>query len=221
MSRSDVCTICLQPGHTAAACPVDKRRREQRGASGLVALAATAALAFGAALMLLFAHTADAAELGIQTASWHDRNQPSGELYRTATPGLYLRTSSGWTVGAYSNSIGRLSVHTGYTATVALTERLSAGLYVGAVTGYQRRTTRTEWCSTQPGGSDAQPCRDGLYLNWVTTETGGSKTYIAPLVVPSVAIALTDSVALRINVLPMSHTKGATAVNAAFEVTLP
>lgn len=203
--------------------PAEPSMRHDHRSAGIVVgtLATIFIVTLFALVMTLFSHTASAAVLGVQTVSWHDRNQPNGEPYRADTPGLYLRTDSGWTVGAYSNSIGRLSVHAGYAASLALTERISAGLYVGAVTGYQHRTTHIEWCSTQPGSSDVQPCRQGLYLNWVTTESGGSKTYLAPLIAPSVAVKVSDSVALRLNVLPMPRDKGATAVNVAIEVTLP
>jgi hypothetical protein len=164
---------------------------------------------------------AGAETIGINLATWHDQHHDNGAAYRSTTPGLYMRAESGLTAGIYHNSIGRWSVHAGYSADLELTERVSAGLYVGAVSGYQRHTTRTEWCSAQPGGTDAQPCRDGLYLNWATTSDGGSsKTYLAPLVAPSLRVQLSGAAALRVNLMPKSREKGSSAINLSIEMPL-
>ncbi len=56
--------------------------------------------------------------------------------YEAITPGAYARHESGFTVGAYRNSIGRPSAYAGWTFE---TEDRRFALTVGAVTGYEKR----------------------------------------------------------------------------------
>lgn len=53
--------------------------------------------------------------------------------FNNANPGLYLRTESGLTAGAYYNSERRMSAYAGYTQ-----EWGPVGVTVGVITGYKR-----------------------------------------------------------------------------------
>lgn len=85
-----------------------------------------------AALVFLAARPAQAQTLGLHVATWHDR---SG--YNNINPGVYVRTDSGFTAGAYRNSIRKPSVHAGYTWAKP-TSFGDISLTAGAVTGYDR-----------------------------------------------------------------------------------
>lgn len=58
--------------------------------------------------------------------------------YNNFNPGLAYRTDSGWTLGAYRNSIRRTSVYAGRQFDWGLTPDLQASVTVGAVSGYYR-----------------------------------------------------------------------------------
>lgn len=72
------------------------------------------------------------AAVGAHVASWH-----SEDGYNNRNPGLYLRTTGGWAVGAYRNSIRRDSAYAGRAFTAELVLGLRAELLVGGVTGYE------------------------------------------------------------------------------------
>lgn len=56
--------------------------------------------------------------------------------YETFTPGAYVRHESGFTAGAYRNSIGRNSAYAGWTLE---TDDKRFAITAGAVTGYDRK----------------------------------------------------------------------------------
>lgn len=121
----------------------DRTARTQIGGITPMGAVATAAVAVGAALMMLFAHTADAAGLGIHTVTWHDHATTSdGAPYHSVTPGLYVRTDAGLTLGVLSNSIGRISTYAGWTWHTDEQRPISAALTAGGITGYTDRPVR-------------------------------------------------------------------------------
>jgi hypothetical protein len=85
-----------------------------------------------AAAALAISQTASAAqpaEIGLHLISLHARHG-----YETATPGVYVRMSTGMTAGLLRNSEGRASTYLGYTWETA--DRRWA-LTVGGITGYR------------------------------------------------------------------------------------
>jgi len=84
------------------------------------------------AIALLAANASHAATIGLHTVSWHD--QPG---YHSRTPGLYLRTASGITMGALQNSEGHASAYAGYTASTSEARPISAAITVGLIHGYE------------------------------------------------------------------------------------
>lgn len=90
--------------------------------------------------------------------------------YETATPGIYARHESGFTVGAYRNSIGRPSAYAGWTF-----EQGRYALTVGAVTGYQRKCHTERWEDEH-----------GKHTNPVCS--GHTPNAIGPLIAPSVKV---------------------------------
>jgi hypothetical protein len=74
--------------------------------------------------------------LGLHLATAHF-GQPADEHLQGVTPGVYLRSAAGLTVGAYRNSYGSGSAYAGWTWSTA-DGRWS--ITAGAVTGYPRAT---------------------------------------------------------------------------------
>jgi hypothetical protein len=83
-------------------------------------------------LLLLFPMLASAQTVGLHLVSGHEH----GGL-NNINPGVYVRFDNGVTFGAYRNSYKRVSTYLGYTAEV-FADRVSLGVTVGAITGYQR-----------------------------------------------------------------------------------
>ncbi len=92
--------------------------------------------------------------------------------YEAVTPGAYARHESGFTLGAYRNSIGRASAYAGWTFE---TEDRRFALTVGAVTGYERRCRIDRF--EHAGGIATVPRCSG--------HTGGK---VGPLLAPSVRL---------------------------------
>ena len=82
-----------------------------------------------ALLGTFMSHGAQAATFGVHAGSVH---VPSGAYQNNFNPGMYLRTDDGVTVGAYYNTLRRVSFYAGYTV-----EYGPVGLLGGLVTGYQ------------------------------------------------------------------------------------
>lgn len=72
--------------------------------------------------------------IGLHLATAHF-GQPADLQLQAATPGIYLRSAAGLTVGAYHNSQGAASAYAGWTWSTA-DGRWS--ITAGAVTGYPR-----------------------------------------------------------------------------------
>lgn len=83
-----------------------------------------------AAALLCALSPADAQVLGMHTASVH---VPSYSWQSNENPGLYLRTQSGLTVGAYRNTLSRQTVYAGWTWPVAG----PVDMTLAAATGYR------------------------------------------------------------------------------------
>jgi len=69
--------------------------------------------------------------VGAHLASWHSR--PG---YNNTNPGIYVRLNNGLAVGAYRNSLEKTSAYVGAHFDIALSERVSAGVTAGVVSGY-------------------------------------------------------------------------------------
>jgi len=82
------------------------------------------ALAFS--LVVLAVSKCNADTVGVHLVSAHQ-----GGGYNNVNPGVFYRTDSGWTAGAYHNSVSKLSVYAGRTWGYG---RL--GLTLGLATGY-------------------------------------------------------------------------------------
>lgn len=72
--------------------------------------------------------------LGLHLATAHF-GAPSNSDLQSATPGVYLRTEAGLTLGAYANSHGRRSAYAAWTFS---TTDGRWSITAGAVTGYPR-----------------------------------------------------------------------------------
>jgi hypothetical protein len=77
------------------------------------------------------ASCAQAQTVGLHLGSVHER---AG--FNNVNPGAYVRGADGWTVGAYRNSVRRLSVYGGRTWESPAWHGLSAAVTVGVVSGY-------------------------------------------------------------------------------------
>ena len=68
----------------------------------------------------------------------HHYGQEPGYWYKlnNNTGGLFYTTESGLTVGAYNNSLSRLSLAAGYTWTPIKQKHVDVSLIAGAATGY-------------------------------------------------------------------------------------
>jgi hypothetical protein len=130
--------------------------------------------AFCAVALALFASSASASTVGLHVATAHFGSR-SGQ-FETATPGLYLRSASGLTLGAYRNSDGDPSAYVAWTWE---TESRHFAVTSGAVVGYQ-------------------------------------SARIAPLLVASARVPITQRTAMRLALLPKPK-GGAAGVHLAIE----
>jgi hypothetical protein len=60
-----------------------------------------------------------------------------GRGYNNSNPGAYVKTTKGYTAGTYYNSERRQTFYLGRTFETQLVPWLSAGVTVGAITGYR------------------------------------------------------------------------------------
>jgi hypothetical protein len=72
------------------------------------------------------------AAVGLHLASHH-----SLPGYNNSNPGVYVKTTEGYTAGTYYNSERRQTFYLGRTFEAQLVPWLSAGVTVGAITGYR------------------------------------------------------------------------------------
>jgi hypothetical protein len=132
------------------------------------------------------ARAAEGAVIGLHVGTLH---MPARPTDHNLNPGLYLKTESGLTLGGYRNSLGRGSVY--------LAQTWSAGpfsLTLGAVSGYRRRAYDAP-CSMQDHGKPEWMlgCK-----SWDTRV----KTWLAPLVAPSVAGPSIAGITPRLTFMP-------------------
>lgn len=91
-----------------------------------------------------------------------------GSGMRTLTPGVYaLHKSSGFTIGAYNNSLGRASVYTGLTL-----ERGNFQLTLGAVTGYSK-------AKVLPMAAPSYKMADGWRISAIPNPFGESALHLS------------------------------------------
>lgn len=127
--------------------------------------------------------------VGLHWLSGHTRGG-----YEAVTPGLYLRTGQGATVGAYRNSYHHLAAYVGVTQDLRVSPSVTVSLTLGVIAGY----------------------REGQ----VTPGPRGDLT-LAPLVAPSILIHDSDGTGARFTFLPPTSPKGAGVVHLSLEWRLP
>lgn len=88
------------------------------------------------ALALALALAATTAQAGVFGQHIGSQHWPSRD-YNNVNPGLYYRSDTNWTVGAYRNSYRRLSVYAGKTFATDLPGGFEAAVTVAAISGYE------------------------------------------------------------------------------------
>jgi len=142
------------------------------------------------------AHAQTVIGLHLVTAHVPNRGQEG------VNPGLYSRFSNGLTLGAYRNSLDRLSVYGGITFNVAG----PVDLTLGAVTGYKREEVAV------PSKTVMVPVGDGSVMAPVQRCSNGDRPpchvvrgltphNIAPLVAPSIRLPEVMGVVPRVSVM--------------------
>lgn len=101
-------------------------RPVRRGA--VLAWVTAAAAVIGA---LVLATPVKAETIGAHVGSWH--SEPG---FNNVNPGAYYRDDSGATIGAYRNSIRRVSTYAGWTWSKPITQGVQASVTAGVITGY-------------------------------------------------------------------------------------
>ncbi len=133
--------------------------------------------------------------LGLHTATWHSANRSDiDQPYESRTPGVYMRTPGGLTVGHLSNSLGNRSTYVAWTLPLASSQTHHR---TGRITSAQASIDLTA----------------GVITGYPTAP-------VMPLLTPSLSLRI-GSIAMRLIALPKGHPKGAAAVNLAFEINLP
>lgn len=97
--------------------------------SARVFLAISAGAVLAAAVVTA---SADEVTVGGHLATYHFNMEPE-QSFKNLNPGLYVRTESGLTLGAYRNSLARRSAYAGWTFA---TRDDRFAVTVGGVTGY-------------------------------------------------------------------------------------
>jgi hypothetical protein len=131
---------------------------------------------------------AESVIVGIHLLSAH---VPHSSDLREVNPGIYVR-ADGYTLGVYQNSLSRISVYAGYTLE---TENKVFALTLGFLSGYQRVQTDTD-CN--------DPKIKTIRTSWPRcyTQKGGSKTFLAPLIAPSMALPTVFNIVPRLTYAP-------------------
>ena len=81
---------------------------------------------------LVLAMPVKAETIGAHVGSWH--SEPG---FNNVNPGAYYRADSGATVGAYRNSIRRVSTYAGWTWSKPIAEGVQASVTAGVIAGYE------------------------------------------------------------------------------------
>lgn len=127
--------------------------------------------------------------VGLHWLSGHSRGG-----FEAITPGLYLRTAEGATVGAYRNSYHRASYYVGVTQDLHVSPSVTASVTLGVICGYREG---------QLGG-------------------GPSRTLVPhPLVAPSILIHDEAGTGARFTFLPPAHPKSSGVLHLGLEWKLP
>lgn len=103
---------------------------------GMMAVATAITLSIPAAQSSPLVDALRVQTIGLHTQSWHDQERPDDLVYQRATPGLYVVTAGGLTVGHYRNSLGDPSTYIGETLTARPLPGVQVGLTLGVITGY-------------------------------------------------------------------------------------
>lgn len=121
--------------------------------------------------------------IGLHLASVH---VPARDAQHNLNPGIYVRDqATGITAGTYRNTLGRQTFYVG--------ETMNAGpfaLTIGVASGYQRRDVP---CPAEEARFFYTTCFD---------RTGGVKTYLTPLLAPSVRLPAVFGVTPRLTFMP-------------------
>jgi hypothetical protein len=131
MTTRSSCSPCNGNCHQGRTCPARRQQTLDRLAAQLGRLWLFVCAVIVAGLVLLASHPANAATVGLHLATAHFGGD--GTPLKSATPGAYLVTDLGLSVGTYRNSYGRSSTYAGWTLQ---TDDQRFAITVGAVTGY-------------------------------------------------------------------------------------
>lgn len=148
------------------------------------------------ALFLLVPASVPAQTFGLHLGSVH---VPDEDGQENLNQGLYVRSASGLTAGAYRNSMGRWSTYGGWTW-----DRGPFGLTLGIAYGYQRRQTNCRAVNV-PQDPSARVCD--------TSE--GSPGAFAPFVSPSARLPAVFGLTPRLSFVPVY--KGSSVVHLSIE----
>ena len=124
--------------------------------------------------------SAHAQVIGVNLVS---RHFPARSYQNNFNPGAYVKWDNGIVLGGYRNTLWRPSFYAGY-----VLESGPFALTIGAVTGYQRRTT-------------AVPCTRAGYTG-CTEWHGYSNGYLTPMFSPSVRLPSIAGVTPRLSYIP-------------------
>jgi hypothetical protein len=159
------------------------------------------ALVVACAFTALFPSCVAAQTMGLHVASVH---LPAGDGMNNANPGLYARWHNGATVGAYYNSLRRVSLYAGWTI-----EQGPFALTVGLVSGYQKKREARECSPSEREAFGASV--------WCWTESGNTSGAVGPLLAPSVRLPVVLGITPRLTVLPKISAKGHTVLHLSME----
>ena len=148
--------------------------------------------------------------VGLHLASHHF---PSYDYQQNFNPGVYVRFDNGLTAGGYRNTIGRNSFYVGYTLEGKETP---FALTVGAITGYQKRSTVTQVVTPIPCPDPASMirCSEG---HPETTWMGTSKGAVTLMFAPSIRLPEVLGVTPRVSVVPRLGAGSSTVVHLSIE----
>ena len=125
--------------------------------------------------------------------------------------GIYARWDNGITLGTLRNSLNRQSHYAAWTYQRPITRSLSAGLTLGVMSGYDRLVAENP--TTLPAGHHtAVRCNAAGLCRTVLL-----KPVLLPMVVPSVAWAVTPRAALRLSFVPKTGQDADHAVHLSAE----
>lgn len=143
--------------------------------------------------------------IGVHMASAHF---PSHEWANNNNPGIYFRTESGWTGGAYRNTLRQTSAHAGYTLTSG-----PASLTLGVVSGYQTKGTARREVACNNGHVPIE----GETSRCFQEARGAKGKKVALLIAPSIRGPEFYGIAPRLTILPRLRSNGFSVVHLSVE----